>query len=435
MKVTKLSIVAAMLVGSTLSAFDYEVDALAKLWYQTSDFSGSGASQAQKDADLFDKGGGSKALNSLGNASLLVGAKASVNDDLKIGGSIYGLSTLGLDGNLVSATPSNKVGMHAEDKATDDQWWARELWLAYTMSNTTLKVGRQELNTPLLFTEKWNVVDNTFNAALLINNDIPDTTLIGAFVGKSNGVAGGSTVAFDGEFNSFANHGAVAVGAINKSIPNTNLQAWYYSITSAAKAFWLQGDTSQLDKTIDLGVQFAHLKPSVDDFKGAGDDGKKGTSIGAVKAAINVADSTFYAAFSKAGKGENNTNFSNAATDDKSNIYTALGSIWLDGEHTTKSDTKAWKVGASTKLVPYVTLSTSYGQAKQGNNGDRRDLSERNEYSAFDLIASTGYKAFGFTAIYNNYVIKYLNGGNGGNALDGDKLKTNTIRFIASLKF
>jgi hypothetical protein len=31
------------------------------------------------------------------------------------------------------------------------------------------------------------VVPNTFDAAVLINQDIPDTTLVGAWVGKSNG--------------------------------------------------------------------------------------------------------------------------------------------------------------------------------------------------------------------------------------------------------
>ncbi len=102
-----------------------------------------------------------------------------------------------------------------------------------------------ELDTPLAFTEKWNIVNNTFEAAVALNNDIPDTTLVGAWVGKHNGhgndyykwtgvnlLAGspGRTVNME-DFSTFCDmHGAYASAAINKSIPNTTLQAWYYNV-------------------------------------------------------------------------------------------------------------------------------------------------------------------------------------------------------------
>ncbi len=70
----------------------------------------------------------------------------------------------------------------------NDESWIGELWLAATMGKTTAKVGRMELDTPLAFSEKWSVAPNTFEGAVVINQDIPDTTLVGAWVGKGNGV-------------------------------------------------------------------------------------------------------------------------------------------------------------------------------------------------------------------------------------------------------
>lgn len=434
MKLVKMSLIAAMAMGTSAFAIDnVKVDGLAKLWYQTSEFGGNGATPAQKSQDFFDKGG-----NSIAQASLRVGATADLLDNLSFGASAYAVSTLGLEGNLVGGVPalSDGTGNANASAATDDQWWMRELWLAYTMGNTTAKVGRQELNTPLLFTEKWNVVDNTFDAVVLLNNDLPDTTLVGAWVGKHNGSgAGNTTVNTDGYFKTLGDHGAYAAGAINKSIPNTTLQAWYYDVQAVANAYWLQADTTQLDKMIDFGVQFARKDPNT----GQGD----ATNIWATKVGVNVLNSTFYAAYSAAGKGENGTNFSNVATDDKSNIYTAQGSIFMDGQHTTRSDTKAWKIGASTKAVPGVTLSTSYGQAKQGDNNGKRGAfnglaigntdagASRFKLSAFDVIASGKAGPLNLTGIYTRYNQKAIDAAVG----SADKKTWDAIRLIAALPF
>lgn len=436
MKIAKLSLVAAMMLGSCAYAVDnIKVNGEAKLWYQTTQYGGDAATQGQKDAKFFHKGGDDRATNSIANSMLNVGLTMDLLPNLSMGASATALSTLGLEGNLVSNVPSNTQGVDAGKAATDEQWWMRELWLAYTMGKTTAKIGRQELSTPLAFTEKWNIVDNTFDAVVLMNQDIADTTLVGAFVGKTNSAQNGGTVTYDGRFNAFADHGAVAFGAINKSVPSTTLQAWYYDVTSIADAVWLQGDTKLVDGMLELGGQFAHMDP----------DAGRSANIAAGKVALNVVNSTFYAAYSQAFKGDNATNFSNVATGDKSNIYTAMGSIYFDGEHTTRTDTKAWKIGASTKAVPGVTLSTSYAQAKQGDNGGRRDgttvavVNNRHDFAAFDFIAATKVGPLDLTAIYTNYKIKYVDGKGalmGNNVTNEDDKGTfDSIRFIASLKF
>jgi hypothetical protein len=358
--------------------------------------------------------------NSLAEAVLFVGATMDLAPNLSMGASAYALTTLGLESNLVGQVPTARLNPDgtAAAGALDDQAWARELYLAYTAGKTTLKVGRQELATPLAFTEKWNVVDNTFDAAVVLNNDLPDTTLVGAWVGKDNSSAtSNTTVNNGGKFTTFGSSGAYAAGVINKSVPNTAIQGWYYNVSDIADAYWLQADAKVLDGMVELGAQFANMDPKA--------AGTKDTSIYAVKAGVNIADSNVYAAYSSAEDSVGTlNNFSNVATGDKSMIYTALGSIYMDGEHTTKSDTDAWKIGASTKMIPSVTLSASYGEAETDGNGISTDAAE---YNAWDVIAAGKVGPLGLTAIYTQYEKE--------NYVGVKTLDTDTLRIIASLKF
>lgn len=431
MKLGKLSLVAVMALGTSAFAIDnVKVNGEAKVWYQTSELSGTGNTAAEREMDMFDN-----TSNSMAEVALTLSATADLAQNLSAGISAVALSTLGLENNLVSQVPSARIDANGSASANplDDQGWVRELYLAYTLGKTTAKIGRQELNTPLAFTEKWNIVDNTFDAIVLLNNDIQDTTLVGAWVGKDNGSAvSNTTVNNGGKFSTFAYGGAYAVGVINKSLPNTTVQGWYYDVLSGTTdvrngvdAYWLQADAKLMDNMIELGAQFANIDPKA--------SGAKDTSIYAVKAGVNVANSNIYAAYSSADDtgdatsatgGGSTVNFSNVATGDKSMIYTALGSIYMDGEHTTKSDTDAWKIGASTKMVPGMTLSASYGEAETDGNGF---AAGKADYSAWDVIANGMVGPVGLTAIYTQYEKE--------NNLGAKTIDTDTLRIIASLKF
>jgi hypothetical protein len=144
----------------------------------------------------------------------------------------------------------------------DNASWMNEAWVALSLnelSKSTVKVGRMELDTPLAFTEKWSIEKNTFEAAVLINQDIPDTTLVGAYVGNGNGtetlghdgtspvnstyhLAVGPVVNANGNFETYGTDGAYAVGAINNSWKPLTAQAWYYDVSKVAQAYWLQAD-------------------------------------------------------------------------------------------------------------------------------------------------------------------------------------------------
>ena len=254
MRVAKMSVIAALLLGTGAYAIEnVKVAGDAKLFYGTQ-------SQDWNDMDL--DGGLFEQGSSYADAALTLCVTADLTENVSTGVSAIAVSTLGLENNLVSGVWS---GAHeAPNGAVDDASWVSEAWLAGTLGKTTGKVGRQTLETPLVFTERWSVDYNSFEAAVLINEDIPSTTLVGAWIGKSNGFASdpdtGANLAnltsAGGKFNSFYN-GAYMAGVTNNSFEPLTAQAWYYDLQSYSKAYWLQADLD-MDGVL-AGAQYTNI--------------------------------------------------------------------------------------------------------------------------------------------------------------------------------
>jgi len=277
MKIVKMSLAAAVLVGASAFAIDnVKVSGNAQVFYSTSDAKGQttnnlGAALAgtamTKGGTLFskDSSAADAALNLNISADLAKNSLVTVS----AGAGYTALSTLGLENNMVSNvwggahTASNLTTNGSSYVAkVDNASWMNEAWVALSLnelSKSTVKVGRMELDTPLAFTEKWSIEKNTFEAAVLINQDIPDTTLVGAYVGNGNGtetfghdgtspvnstyhLAVGPVVNANGNFETYGTDGAYAVGAINNSWKPLTAQAWYYDVSKLAQAYWLQAD-------------------------------------------------------------------------------------------------------------------------------------------------------------------------------------------------
>lgn len=124
-----------------------------------------------------------------------------------------------------------------------------EIYLSYTHSQTTLKVGRQFLYTPLVSSaidgkSSESVLKDSFEAYVLSTQDIPDTTLVLGYVDRYQPKTDGN--GDEGEFDDYKD-GAYTFFAKNSSLENLTLQAQYLhedGQTSATdiNAFYLQAD-------------------------------------------------------------------------------------------------------------------------------------------------------------------------------------------------
>jgi hypothetical protein len=417
-KIILSAVVASMALTTAASAIEnVKANGEAKLIYEPN--GGGTYNGTAVDNTLFDQN------KAQGQASVKMGISADLSTNLSGAVEVSAVSTLGLENSLVDdtmATYHTTAGNTQNgDLKTDDQFWISQAYFSYKMGNTTAKVGLQELNTPFAFTEKWNVVNNTFQAMVLVNNDIKDVTLVGAYVGKSNGsTVSGSTVAYDGKFSSIA-EGVYAVGAMTK-IAGINASAWYYDMAQidttndkGADAYWLEADTKV--SGVFLGAQYARTNV----------DAGESLNAWAVKAGTDISTVHVFGAYSQvsddtSGTGVN-ANFTNKATNDKTKLYTGTASIWADGAVVGIEDTTAWKLGASTKISD-ITLGASYtnvdyGQKAANSNGDAE---------AWDISAATKVGPVGLKAIYTEFEDHTSTG-----AINAWDVKT--LRVIATAKF
>jgi len=147
-----------------------------------------------------------------------------------------------------------------------------EAYLQYKNSNTTFKGGRQRLDTPMAGSDDARMVPNLFEAYVLSNTDIKDTTLIAAQVtkfaqgtfgrvydaslGGGNAVlsvtAGYSLIDSRNQVGQFVDMGSYAIGentggvsvagAIYSGIPGLKLQVWDYYAKNILNAVYAEAN-------------------------------------------------------------------------------------------------------------------------------------------------------------------------------------------------
>jgi hypothetical protein len=391
MKLAKMSMVAALLLGANAYAIDnVKVSGDAKLYYSTTDYDDGVAGDAANGTEdgLFSSGGAA------GDVALHLGLTADLTEGISAGVSMTALTTLGLENNLVNNTWSSAhtPDVNPNGGATalgaiqvNDEMWVDEAWLAGTAGKTTAKVGRQALDTPLVFTETWGIDKNTFEAGVVINQDLPDTTLVGAYIGKSNGSASNLAGAASGhgitgyvtegaKFNSFYN-GAYAAGIVNNSIKPLTLQAWYYDMQRVATAYWLQADLDM--EGILVGGQYVNMDSATTGDK---DDSAYAVMIGYAMKDVVTVKAAYSSVDDEGTFGVGNT----ATSTNESKLYTEM---WWNRGNVSATGADSYSITAEGTAAG-VDLSAGYYMADIDVLGTANDV-EVTE------IALTAGKSFG----------------------------------------
>ena len=372
MKIIKISLIAAVLAGSSAFAIENtKVSGDARVFYSTT---------KQGNNDLFSKGG------AMAQAGLGLGLTTDLTTGISAGAHLTALSTLGLEGQLVD-------GVWDATNGTQDSFWFDEAWLAGTVGKTTAKIGRMQLDTPLVFSETWSIATNTFEAAVVINQDLADTTLVGAYVGGSNGGDGSGAVlapfANNGliagtqetNFRQFYN-GAYAVGAVNNSYAPLTAQAWYYLANAnvaldsgpnltGLQTYWLQADLS-MDGIL-AGAQYTGITYDLNGGTSTIDSNAFAVMLGyemkdmfTAKLSYSQVDKKYAAGYNLSGSGmsklytEGWLNFVVSAADTTAYNLTIEAPVagYDIGLYATMSDTSADNT-ATTELT--ATAARSYG--------------------------------------------------------------------------
>lgn len=182
------------------------------------------------------------------------------------------------NGLSLGAAAYATIGFHLEDRTdwkqvdptllgshNENDIYLGEAYLQYKYANTTFKAGRQKLDTPMAGSDDARMLPNLFEAYVLTNTDVKDTTLIAAHVtkfaagtfanaynipssGSAAAIASGQALALTSGYSGvtdgtayvgqFEDMGKYAIGdstggmsvaaAVYTGIPGLKLQLWDY---------------------------------------------------------------------------------------------------------------------------------------------------------------------------------------------------------------
>ena len=168
---------------------------------------------------------------------------------LSVGASFYTSHTLGDDDNR------GLVPLRGESSSYSI---LGEAYLNALYGNSMLKIGRQEIETPFIQRDDIGMIPNTFEAIVLLNKDIKDTTITLAQVEKMAGVDAEVVDKFspvNGDKN------IQTLGVTYEGLKNLVLSGWYYNIEDGEidKITYLEAnyETSSNGMGYGLGLQYA----------------------------------------------------------------------------------------------------------------------------------------------------------------------------------
>ncbi|MFT7859419.1 MAG: OprD family outer membrane porin [Sulfurimonas sp.] len=319
--------------------------------------------------------------------------------------------------NLLASSPTIEPAIVGPDNGNYNI--LGEAYLQYKRGNTTFKAGRQKLDTPLASSDDARTLGNLFEAYVLVNKDLPDTTIVAGHITKfaqgtfgrvyDGGLlavtSGYSLVDTRDQAGGFVNMGAYALGhdkatdgvsvasVTYTGMENLKVQLWDYYAHDILNAVYGELNYSIPSDIVStyIGAQF--IKENDVDDQYAGD---VNGLYGAVKVGAKFANLNVYGAYSQTSK--------NSASDTAT--ANAIISPWggmpaytqgMVTRHQFMAGTKAYKVSGVynwKEFGPKVTSAVYY--------------------TAFDMDANSGYgiertaTEAGFDVIYYPEMVKNL---------------------------
>lgn len=302
----------------------------------------------------------------------------------------------------------------------DNYAFIGQVYINYAFGNTNIKIGRQRLDTPLAGADDARMLPNLFEAAVVSNTDIQDTTLILAHVTKESvgtfgnvygapsplSLQSGYGLGYkEGTSGDFVDMGVIALGegtdtsgvtaiaAIYKGIEGLNLQVWDYYAHDILNAFYLQVDygwNCLLSDGVNMKASAQYINESDMGDKLAGN---VDSNYWALKVAAKAGVLSGYVAYSQTAESDNASM--------NGGILTPWGGMpaFTQGmvtRHMFFSDTDTWKVAASYKFSYLGIKASAYyaefdvGQSNTYKTGQSWTASESGFDIQYDVTAVKG---------------------------------------------
>jgi hypothetical protein len=321
-------------------------------------------------------------------------------------GFTIGLAAYGTYGFNIHSEDADVAGTDSYDpsltgRGFDNYIFLGQAYLNYGFGNTNIKIGRQRLDTPMAGADDARMLPNLFEAAVVSNTDIDNTTLIvahvtketvgtfgniygGGALGLMSGYGLGINEALSGDF---VNMGTVALGSVDadgnlvdnetdgvtaiaalySGIEGLKLQAWDYIAWDILNAIYLQADYGfNVSESVKLTASAQYINESEIGDKLAGE---VDSNYLAAKLAASIGKLSGYVAYSMTGDSDGALG---------GGVITPWGGMpaFTQGmvtRHQFFANTDTWKVAGTYKLSDLGVKASVY-------------------YAKYDVGMENGYK-------------------------------------------
>ncbi len=276
--------------------------------------------------------------------------------------------------------------------------------LTATFAGTTVIVGRQLIDTPLVGGFDWLLAPGAFEGAVVANSSIKNLTVVGGYLTKWRPNNSGNTWVNLVKIDSGDNYTFGAVYGTDA----LKINAWYYNVDSGSVAATVTGGVKDKYKAIygDASYNFGVVNLAGQiistNYDTAKDGIAYGLKIGATFSGINVAAAV------------TNTTDNKAGFVGRDSMYTRSWNYFASNAAVENDDTLSWKLDASTKLADF-NAEASY--AAYGDEGSEVDV----------ILGYDVTKCVNLAAIYSSTDYDV--------SVDEQKDADNALEVIATYKF
>ena len=132
-----------------------------------------------------------------------------------------------------------------------------EAYINAELGQTSIKFGRQEIETPFADSNHIGMIPNTFESLMITNTILPDTTLLASHLHRWAGVD------VEPEPENFiklnGSNGVNVLGVIYNPSDQLNVQAWHYNARTLTNTSYLETSICLLEN-LKFGLQYGNQK-------------------------------------------------------------------------------------------------------------------------------------------------------------------------------
>lgn len=292
----------------------------------------------------------------LSNDDSNIGAYAGikVNGDISSNSS-FRISLVGID----SLNAKHNIQGNKKSNASME-----EIFLKHTFSNNSVKIGRSKFDSPLLFSDEYHPIANSFDMVSITNHSIKNTYLFGGVVLRNNTV---NDMSFSTLKNSKGKTSPLfMIGGLFEGIKVFPVQFWAYGQESGKSGVFVSSE-SKFTSDLNLDVQYAY----VDTLNLSN---SKATSTFGANFDYNINSNwTVDLAFNNVSSGSSFNTSSNFSDKKTSKLYTYVrsSSEFMGRDEASVSGTASLAFKASGKLhdgYGHVNLSVASFHHTSGDN-------------------------------------------------------------------